>query len=101
MEKSDFINLIYSYREKQFSIMLKSYKYRMYPTDNQKEMLSNIFGQVRFVYNLGLCRSKHDRDINAAKNIRNFGLRNQPSVTKSGWLHRACDVETHQSLADV
>jgi len=34
--------------------MLKAYKYRIYPNQDQKELLSRIFGQVRFVYNLGL-----------------------------------------------
>ena len=34
--------------------MLKSFKYRIFPNDNQKELMSRIFGHVRFVYNLGL-----------------------------------------------
>jgi len=34
--------------------MLKAYKYRIYPNEIQKEQMSKIFGQVRFVYNLGL-----------------------------------------------
>ncbi len=34
--------------------MLKAYKYRIFPNEEQEVFLANIFGQVRFVYNLGL-----------------------------------------------
>ena len=31
--------------------MLKAYKYRLYPTESQKEYFSNCFGCARFIYN--------------------------------------------------
>lgn len=34
--------------------MLKAYKYRLYPTKHQEELLSKHFGAIRLIYNLGL-----------------------------------------------
>ena len=34
--------------------MLRAYKYRIYPTDNQKVLLAKTFGCCRFVYNWAL-----------------------------------------------
>lgn len=31
--------------------MLKAYKYRLYPTESQKEYFANCFGCARFIYN--------------------------------------------------
>ena len=31
--------------------MLKAYKYRIYPTDEQKVLFAKTFGCVRYVYN--------------------------------------------------
>ena len=39
------------------------------------------------------CKLWYDRDVNAAINIRNFGLRNQPSVAQSEGIPCACNVE--------
>ena len=39
------------------------------------------------------CSCGVDRDVNAATNIKNFGLRNQPNITQSEGLPCACNVE--------
>lgn len=38
--------------------MLKSYRYRLYPTKDQKEVMAKTFGCCRFVYNWGLSERK-------------------------------------------
>ncbi len=38
--------------------MLKAYKYRIYPTNEQKEYIAKTFGCCRFVYNWTLAYRK-------------------------------------------
>ena len=39
-------------------VILKTYKYRMYPNKEQEQMLARYFGSVRFVYNHFLAERK-------------------------------------------
>lgn len=65
--------------------MLKSFKYRIFPNQNQKEQLSNIFGQVRFVYNLGL-ETKITTYAGNKINIDCFNLNKQITELKKQML---------------
>ncbi len=68
--------------------MLKSYKYRIYPNQTQKELLSKIFGQVRFVYNYGLEEKIKAYNTNKT-NLTVFDLNKQITElknTKYEWL---------------
>jgi putative transposase len=68
--------------------MLKAYKYRIYPSNKQKEFMSKIFGQVRFVYNLGL-ETKIMAYTGNRKNIDCFDLVKQIKELKDNeysWL---------------
>jgi putative transposase len=38
--------------------MFKSYKFRIYPTDNQKILINKTFGCSRFIYNYFLDKCK-------------------------------------------
>ena len=45
--------------------MYKTYKFRMYPTDKQKELIHKTFGCVRFIYNHFLDKCKNNGYIKA------------------------------------
>jgi putative transposase len=77
--------------------MLKAYKYRFYPTDEQKQQLACFFGSCRFVYNLGL-ETKIQAWISAKKNYTCIDLANQMKDlkdTEAAWL-ADCPSQTLQ-----
>lgn len=68
--------------------MLKAYKYRIFPTQEQTNLMNIIFGQVRFVYNLGL-ETKISAYAGQKKNIDCFDLIKQIKELKDNecyWL---------------
>ena len=72
--------------------MLKAYKYRIYPSDEQKELLSKQFGHCRWVYNWGL--EKKTKSYKATgKSPSKFDLSNLLPAMKNNpeteWLKEA------------
>lgn len=77
--------------------MLKSYKYCLLPTEEQKLQLSKFFGSSRFVYNLGL-ETKMQAWASARKNLTCIDLANQMKELKDAeakWL-KECPSQTLQ-----
>lgn len=52
--------------------MLKAYKYRIYPTNEQKEYLSKTFGCTRFVYNQMLADRIKSYEENKDSDVKNI-----------------------------
>jgi len=82
--------------------MFKSYKYRIYPSEQQKDHMTKIFGCVRFVYNLGL-ETKIQAYASARVNIDCFTLNKQITDLKkeATWLREAQGQALQASIANL
>ena len=83
--------------------MLNIVKVRLYPTDEQKAILSKTFGSVRFIYNFML-----DKKVEAYKNdktsISTFELiKELPQMKKSDfeWLKEVDSTSLQQSIKNM
>ena len=52
--------------------MYKTYKFRIYPNDSQKELLNKSFGCSRFVYNYYLTKIKNNGYMSANACIKDY-----------------------------
>jgi len=82
--------------------MLKSYKYRIFPSDTQKEMLARFFGVVRVVYNLGL-ETKTNAYATHKKSISKYDLINQlPELKKEfDWITECPSQSLQHALINL
>ena len=83
--------------------MLKAYKYRIFPNEEQQNLLANIFGQVRFVYNLGL-ETKISAYAGNKVNLNCFDLINQIielKKTDCAWLKESPSQALQASLRNL
>lgn len=83
---------------------MKAYKYRFYPSDDQKKVLAQTFGCCRFVYNWAL-RTRTDAFYKEQKrlNINDLSLaltclKKQPEVS---WLSDVSSVPLQQTLRNL
>lgn len=82
--------------------MLKGYKYKIYPTKTQKELINKHIGACRFVYNLAL-ETKNYAYASHKKNLSCFDLNNQlPDLKKEcEWLKEIDSQALQQSITNL
>lgn len=82
--------------------MLKAYKYRIYPDDEQKELINKHIGSCRFMYNLAL-ETKQASYVSAKKNLSAFDLINQiPELKKECvWLKEVNSQSLQQTIVNM
>jgi len=83
--------------------VLKAYKYRMFLNQEQENLATNIFGQVRFVYNLGL-ETKITAYAGNKVNLNYFNLAEQIKElkgTEAEWLKESPSQALQMSLRNL
>lgn len=82
--------------------MFKGLKYRLYPTDSQKELINKHVGSSRFVYNLAL-ETKNTAYLTAKHNFSPFDLIKQlPELKKEcEWLKEVNSQSLQQSIQNM
>ena len=77
----------------------RAYKYRFYPTDEQKNLLAQTFGCVRFLYNFGLhTRSVAYKERGEKLNYSDLAALLPALKEEFPWLKEVSSVPLQQSL---
>jgi len=82
--------------------VFKAYKYRIYPTNSQKELIAKHIGSARFVYNLAL-ETKNTAYLGSKTNFSCFDLIKQlPDLKKEcPWLKEVNSQSIQQAIINM
>ena len=81
--------------------MKARYQYRIYPTDQQKQSLAQLFGCVRVVWNdaLALCKQSEKKPKSAE--LQKIVITQAKKTEERAWLEDVSCVPLQQSVADL
>src|SRR6266699_370238 len=82
----------------------KAYKYRFYPSDEQKRILAQTFGCCRYVYNWAL-RQRTDAYYQRGERLYYEGMAQHLVLLKkqeeTAWLHDVSSVPLQQAIRHI
>jgi putative transposase len=91
--------------------MKARYQYRIYPTDQQKQSLAQLFGCVRVVYNdaLAICKQSESvagertRSTKKPKSaeLQKLVITQAKKIKERAWLSEVSNIPLQQSVADL
>ena len=81
--------------------MKARYRYRIYPTDQQKQSLAQLFGCVRVVWNDALALCKQSEKKPSSADLQKIVITGAKQTEERTWLENVSCVPLQQSVADL
>lgn len=83
------------------SIMKARYQYRFYPTDQQQQSISQLFGCVRVVWNDALALCKQSKKLPSNNDLQKLVITQAKKTAERAWLSEVSNIPLQQSVADL
>ncbi|MEB3181731.1 MAG: transposase [Nostocaceae cyanobacterium] len=81
--------------------MKARYQYRFYPTDQQKQLLAQLFGCVRVVWNDALAICKQSEKLPSNNDLQKLVITQAKKLETRKWLRNVSNIPLQQSVADL
>ncbi len=81
--------------------MKARYQYRFYPTDQQRQLLAQLFGCVRVVWNDALAIYKQSEKLPSNNDLQKLVITQAKKSVERAWLSEVSNIPLQQSVADL
>lgn len=81
--------------------MKARYQYRIYPTDQQRKLLGQVFGCVRVVFNDALALCKRSEKLPKNSELQKICITQAKKTEERQWLKEVSNIPLQQSVADL
>jgi putative transposase len=77
------------------------YQFRFYPTDQQQQLLTQLFGCVRVVWNDALAICKQSEKLPSNNDLQKLVITQAKKTDERSWLSDVSNIPLQQSVADL